>query len=85
MSINDLDAGTEEVCVAMDQSEESYRLLGGYAAGERLYHLEIDRSWNAYIVFCPEKYRERDAVPPSIKIPLLEASEQHMMELDLTY
>ncbi|XP_057785324.1 uncharacterized protein LOC131004149 isoform X2 [Salvia miltiorrhiza] len=78
-------ACTEQVCVAMDQSERSYQLLGGYAAGERLYHLEIDRSWNAYIVFLPEKYRQTAAAPPSIKIPLLEASEQHVMELDLPY
>ncbi|KAL1548814.1 hypothetical protein AAHA92_17000 [Salvia divinorum] len=76
-------ACTEEVCVAMDQSEKSYRLLGGYAAGEHLYHLEIDRSWNAYIVFSPEKYRQRAAAPPTIKIPRLEASDQHIMELDL--
>ncbi|XP_047947633.1 uncharacterized protein LOC125193795 [Salvia hispanica] len=78
-------ACTEEVCVAMDQSERSYQLLGGYAAGVHLYHLEIDRSWNAYIVFSPEKYRQRAAAPPTIKIPRLEASEDHIMELDLTY
>ncbi|KAH6818628.1 DUF309 domain protein [Perilla frutescens var. frutescens] len=75
-------ACTEEVCVAMDQSERSYQLLGGYGAGERLYHLEIDRSWDAYIVFCPDKYHGRAAEPPSIKIPVLEASQQHMVELE---
>ncbi|KAK6159027.1 hypothetical protein DH2020_006341 [Rehmannia glutinosa] len=75
-------ACNEEVCVAMDQSERSYQLLGGYAAGERLYHLEIDRSWNAYIVFCPERYGGTATEPPSIKIPVLEASEQHIMDLD---
>lgn len=77
-----IDAGTQESCVAMDQSERSYQLLGGYAAGERLYHLEVDRSWTAYIVFCPDKYRERAAEPPCIKIPVLEASQHHMMELE---
>lgn len=66
----------------MDQSERSYQLLGGYAAGERLYHLEIDRSWNAYIVFCPERYRGKATEPPSTKIPVLQASEEHMMALE---
>ncbi|KAL3637041.1 hypothetical protein CASFOL_019340 [Castilleja foliolosa] len=75
-------ACTDEVCVAMDQSEKSYQLLGGYAAGERLYHLEIDRNWNAYIVFRPDKFIGLDTEPQAIKIPVLNASEQHMMELD---
>ncbi|KAG8367752.1 hypothetical protein BUALT_Bualt16G0105500 [Buddleja alternifolia] len=75
-------ACTEEVCLAMDQSERSYQLLGGYAAGERLYHLEIDRNWNAYIVFCSEKYHGTDIEPPSTKIPVLKASEEHMMDLE---
>lgn len=66
----------------MDQSERSYQLLGGYAAGEHLYHLEIDRSWNAYIVFCPEKYRGTATEPPSIKIPVLMASEEHVIQLE---
>ncbi|GFP82082.1 hypothetical protein PHJA_000351500 [Phtheirospermum japonicum] len=75
-------ACTDELCVAMDQSERSYQLLGGYAAGERLYHLEIDRNWNAYIVFRPDRYVSKDTEPPTIKIPVLNASEQHMMDLD---
>ncbi|KAK4404644.1 hypothetical protein Sango_0833000 [Sesamum angolense] len=75
-------ACTEELCIAMDQSERSYQLLGGYGAGERLYHLEIDRSWTAYIVFCPERYGGMATEPPSIKIPVLQASEEHMMELE---
>ncbi|XP_011069981.1 uncharacterized protein LOC105155746 [Sesamum indicum] len=75
-------ACTEELCVAMDQSERSYQLLGGYGAGERLYHLEIDRSWTAYIVFCPERYGGTATEPPSIKIPVLQASEEHMMDLE---
>ncbi|PIN06418.1 hypothetical protein CDL12_21026 [Handroanthus impetiginosus] len=75
-------ACTDELCVAMDQSERSYQLLGCYGAGERLYHLEVDRSWNAYIVFCPDKYRAMAAEPPSIKIPVLKASEENMMDLE---
>ncbi|KAL0404682.1 UNVERIFIED_CONTAM: hypothetical protein Sradi_2109000 [Sesamum radiatum] len=75
-------ACTEELCVAMDQSERSYQLLGRYGAGERLYHLEIDRSWTAYIVFCPERYGGTATEPPSIKIPVLQASEEHMMDLE---
>lgn len=75
-------ACSEDVCVAMDQSERSYQLLGGYAAGERIYHLEIDRSWNAFIVFSPEKYSGTATQPPTIKIPILEASQQHILALE---
>ncbi|KAL8041120.1 hypothetical protein ABFX02_10G146100 [Erythranthe guttata] len=75
-------ACSEDECVAMDQSEKSYQLLGKYAAGERLYHLEIDRNWNAFIVFCPENYRGTGVGPPSIKIPVLEASEEDIMALE---
>ncbi|XP_073043215.1 uncharacterized protein [Primulina eburnea] len=77
-------ACTEEFCETMDQSERSYQLLGGYAAGERLYYLELDKNWNAYIVFSPEKYRGLLGEPPMIKIPILEASLKHIMELEYT-
>lgn len=77
-------AGTEEFCETMDQSERSYQLLGGYAAGEHLYYLELDRHWNAYIVFSPEKYRGTQVEPPMIKIPVLVASEKHIMDLEYT-
>ncbi|XP_051138955.1 uncharacterized protein LOC127256797 [Andrographis paniculata] len=75
-------ACTEEHCIAMDGSERSYQLLGGYAAGERIYHLELDNRWNAHIVFCPDKYEGTGTEPPSIKIPVLEASEQHILNLE---
>ncbi|KZV27390.1 hypothetical protein F511_02499 [Dorcoceras hygrometricum] len=77
-------ACTDEFCETMDVSERSYQLLGGYAAGERLYYLELDRNWNAYIVFSPDKYRGKQVEPPMIKIPVLEASEQHIMDLEYT-
>ncbi|XP_075508908.1 uncharacterized protein LOC142545545 [Primulina tabacum] len=77
-------ACTEEFCETMEQSERSYQLLGGYAAGERLYYLELDKNWNAYIVFSPEKYHGLQVEPPTIKIPVLEASLKHIMDLEYT-
>ena len=34
--------GSDDICVAMDGSEESYRLLGNYGAGEALYSVVLD-------------------------------------------
>ncbi|CAI9754775.1 unnamed protein product [Fraxinus pennsylvanica] len=70
-------ACTEELCLAMDQSERSYQLLGGFAAGQNIYSLDQ----NEYIVFCTERYHGRSE-QPRIKIPVLKASEEHFMELE---
>ncbi|KAL2482940.1 hypothetical protein Fot_44384 [Forsythia ovata] len=70
-------ACTEELCLAMDQSERSYQLLGGFAAGQNLY--SVDQ--NEYIVFCPERYHGRSE-QPRIKIPVLTASEEHLIDLE---
>ncbi|KAI3776247.1 hypothetical protein L1987_46020 [Smallanthus sonchifolius] len=37
-------ACNDDMCVAMDHSETSYKLLGGYGAGQHLYWLEMDGS-----------------------------------------
>ncbi|XP_030453267.2 uncharacterized protein LOC115674887 [Syzygium oleosum] len=75
----ELAACTEELCIAMDRSERSYQLLGGYGAGQNLYRLELDRDAKIYIVFCPERDYTKDVSPPRIKLPTLNASEEHFL------
>lgn len=74
-------ACTDDFCHALDQSEKSYQLLGGYAAGQLLYRLEIGSSGTRYIVFCPERSNEAGE-PPRVKLPTLHASVQHLKEVE---
>ncbi|KAI3437031.1 uncharacterized protein J3R85_005759 [Psidium guajava] len=75
----ELAACTEELCIAMDRSERSYQLLGGYGAGQNLYRLELDRDAKIYIVFCPERDYTKDVLPPRVKLPTLNATEEHLL------
>lgn len=63
----------------MDQSETSYKLLGGYGAGQHLYWLELDGSASLYIVFCPDRSMTT-ADQPRVKLPILNATQQHLTE-----
>ncbi|CAK9150180.1 unnamed protein product [Ilex paraguariensis] len=73
--------GTDDFCLALDQSERSYQLLGGYAAGQLLYYLYSDPSQTVYIVFCPER-SYGTSKKPRVKLPILHASEEHLMEFE---
>ncbi|CAL5422922.1 unnamed protein product [Camellia sinensis] len=73
--------GTDDFCIALDQSERSYQLLGGYAAGQRLYCLESDPNDIIYIVFCPER-SYGTGEPPRVKLPTLNASGEHLKEIE---
>ncbi|GAA0153545.1 hypothetical protein LIER_43236 [Lithospermum erythrorhizon] len=73
----ELAACTDEVCLTMDRSERSYQLLGGFAAGQRLYHLDSDDDKNVYIYFRHNKFAQDNQ---KIKVPLLHASEDHLIE-----
>ncbi|KAF7129264.1 hypothetical protein RHSIM_Rhsim10G0151800 [Rhododendron simsii] len=75
------ETGTDGFCHALDQSEKSYQLLGGYAAGQLLYCLEIGTSGTRYIVFCPKRSSETGE-PPRVKLPTLHASVQHLKEVE---
>lgn len=77
----------EDYCLAMDQSEKSYKLLGGYGARQRMYSLDLETDYRvAYIVFCPEGVESYSAVAPAdrprIKLPNLHATQQQLMDLD---
>ncbi|KAJ0088751.1 hypothetical protein Patl1_32351 [Pistacia atlantica] len=51
----ELAACINDLCLAMDQSERSYQLLGDYGAGQHLYHLESDHNEIMYVVFHPQR------------------------------
>lgn len=63
----------------MDQSERSYQLLGGYGAGQRLYHLEGDPNEIVHIVFSPERSQRTGETPRRVKLPILNATEEYLM------
>ncbi|XP_061356002.1 uncharacterized protein LOC133300461 [Gastrolobium bilobum] len=74
----ELAACSEDVCVAMDQSEKSYQLLGEYAAGQRIYYLELGHDASVYIVFCPQgSYGAIET--PKVKLPKLKATMEHLV------
>ncbi|XP_050231480.1 uncharacterized protein LOC126680395 [Mercurialis annua] len=77
----ELAACSDDLCEAiMDQSERSYQLLGGYAAGEVLYTLETDaKDESVWIVFCP---RTSSVDSPRVKLPTLNATQQHLTALN---
>lgn len=71
--------GTDDFCIAMDQSDRSYQLLGKYAAGQHLYGLESDLNEIIYIVFCSGRSYGSGEPPVKVKLPTLLATEEHLM------
>ncbi|XP_024031205.1 uncharacterized protein LOC21410562 isoform X2 [Morus notabilis] len=78
----ELAACGDDLCVAMDQSERSYLLLGGYAAGQHLYKLQSDSDdQTMYIVFSPDgSYANGE--PPRVKLPILNATTELLEACD---
>ncbi|MFQ6623118.1 hypothetical protein Gotur_001780 [Gossypium turneri] len=74
----ELAACGDDLCVTMEQSERSYLLLGAYAAGQHLYHLEMDSDQVVYIVFCPQRPNgstaHTSAPSPRVRLPILKAA-----------
>lgn len=77
----ELAACTDDFCLTLDQSERSYKLLGGYAAGQRVYCLESDADKCLYIVFCPER-SSATTEQLRVRLPILKASEEHLLEFE---
>ncbi|KAJ4837354.1 hypothetical protein Tsubulata_008336 [Turnera subulata] len=77
----ELAACSNDLCLAMDQSERSYQLLGGYAAGQHLYSLQNDQKDDnvTYIVFSTPQPYYVSSEPPKVKLPTLSATEEHLM------
>ncbi|BAT85049.1 hypothetical protein LR48_Vigan03g205700 [Vigna angularis] len=74
----ELAACSEDVCVTMDRSERSYRLLGEYASGKRVYDLELCSDASVYIVFCPQG-SNGSSEAPRVKLPKLKATMEHLV------
>ena len=74
--------GSEDMCLTMDQSDRSYQLLGGYAAGESIYTLETVVDFNngmsetSVILFSPSS---SSSEPTRVKLPTLEATNKHLL------
>ncbi|KAL0896595.1 hypothetical protein Bca101_080556 [Brassica carinata] len=78
----ELAACSEDMCLTMDQSDRSYQLLGGYAAGESIYSLETVVDFNngmsetSVILFTPSS---SSSEPTRVKLPTLEATDKHLV------
>ena len=74
--------GSEDMCLTMDQSDRSYQLLGGYAAGESIYTLETLVDFNngmseaSVILFSPSS---SSSEPTRVKLPTLEVTNKHLL------
>ncbi|CAL4911820.1 unnamed protein product [Urochloa decumbens] len=86
----ELAACTDELCLTMDGSPTSYQLLGNFAAGQQLYRL-VEQPDDAHdggcIVFCvsADHRTSQASVPPTVKLPTLHATEQHLTDLQRAY
>ncbi|EOA28549.1 hypothetical protein CARUB_v10024764mg [Capsella rubella] len=80
----ELAACSEDMCVTMDQSDRSYQLLGGYAAGQSIYSLETLVDFNngmsetTSILFSPSS---SSSEPTRVKLPTLTATDKHLIDL----
>lgn len=76
--------GSEDMCLTMDQSDRSYQLLGGYAAGQSIYSLETLVDFNngmsetTAILFSPSSSTSQ---PTRVKLPTLKATDKHLLAL----
>ncbi|CAL5193238.1 unnamed protein product [Lathyrus oleraceus] len=77
----ELAACSDDICVAMDQSERSYQLMGEYAAGKRVYDLELGRDASVYIVLC-RRGSNGATEAPRVKLPRLNATSEHLVDYE---
>ncbi|KAK2416385.1 hypothetical protein P8452_61305 [Trifolium repens] len=77
----ELAACSDDICVAMDQSERSYQLMGEYAAGKRVYDLELGSDASVYIVLCPQG-SNGGTEAPRVKLPRLNATSEHLVSYE---
>ncbi|CAL1386769.1 unnamed protein product [Linum trigynum] len=79
-----LAACTEDICLAMDQTEISYQLLGGYGAGQKLYGLEMETEQSGgggvstFVTFVPPL---TSGDKQKVKLPTLGATHEHLLAI----
>lgn len=76
-------ACAEDICLTMDGSEQSYQLLGDFAAGEHLYEIRRDDNNQCYIFFISQygdNFNFEDGALTSLKVqvPLLKATSDDL-------
>lgn len=71
----------DDFCVTMDQSERSYQLLGGFAAGQQLYSLSSSNN-NYQDDYCYLVFSYGNVQQLRIKLPTINASEENLKELE---
>lgn len=52
-------AGIHEICLAMDGSERSYRLLSIFEAGQQLHKLSLDQQHNSLQMLSPLTLKQK--------------------------
>lgn len=78
-------AGSDDICITMDGSEQSYRLLGNFGAGQVLYKL-AEEGDGLHIHFISQRSStapgEFAALSPiRVKVPVLQAAEEDLYAL----
>uniref|UniRef100_A0A2P2NJP4 DUF309 domain-containing protein n=1 Tax=Rhizophora mucronata TaxID=61149 RepID=A0A2P2NJP4_RHIMU len=76
----ELAACGDDLCLAMDGSERSYQLLGSYATGQHVYNLQKDDTNVTHITLLPQS-STLSGEPPRVKLPILNATEEHLISL----
>ncbi|KAH0457454.1 hypothetical protein IEQ34_012769 [Dendrobium chrysotoxum] len=73
----ELAACADDLCIAMDGSEVSYRLLGSFAAGQKLYKVDHSPEGLPCIIFTSSRHHVLDKFS-MVKVPTLDASKEHL-------
>eukprot|EP01018_Ginkgo_biloba_P037942 Gb_09049 [translate_table: standard] len=71
-------ACTDEYCLTMDGSEQSYQLLGNFGAGKLMYDLQRDSNNELFIYFSEGLSNPEN--PVRVRVPILRATEEHLKD-----
>ncbi|CAN1139566.1 hypothetical protein LINPERHAP2_LOCUS11352 [Linum perenne] len=79
-----LAACSEDICLAMDQTEISYQLLGGYGAGQQIYSLGKDEQsgevvGETFLKFLPPTSSTGGVDTMKLKLPTLDVTHEHLL------
>ncbi|KAH9295276.1 hypothetical protein KI387_038864 [Taxus chinensis] len=72
-------ACTDDYCLTMDGSAQSYQLLGNFGAGQPLYGIQRNAKEECYVYFSPKELsNSEDHV--RVKVPVLLANEEDLKD-----
>lgn len=80
-------ACTEDLCLTMDGSKQSYQLLGDFAAGQHLYEIRRAENDQLYIFFITPtvanlEYKDYATASLKVKVPLLNTTADDLYRLE---